>query len=185
MQNIPGFGAPNRDSRLEVRSAVRTQRPGDLNALTALKMKGSAINLQNQEQMLKTKKQEEASMRKAKKYFAQQKIADGRLQAARQMMHEESHEADQSYEEEDSRNYSRQNRFNGKNPQSRTSNILQEIEHDPNDTYQDIDDDEESADNMESRAEYNSEEDEGETNFKQMREARINQPGGSRTHKAG
>lgn len=90
------------------------------------------------------------------------------------MMHEESHEADQSYEEEDSRNYSRQNRFNGKNPQSRTSNILQEIEHDPNDTYQDIDDDEESNDNMESRAEYNSEEDEGDANFKQMREARIN-----------
>ena len=49
MQNIPGFGANNRDSRLEVRSAVRTQRAGDLNALTALKMKGSAINLQNQE----------------------------------------------------------------------------------------------------------------------------------------
>lgn len=33
--------------------------------------------------MLKIKKQEEASMRKAKKFYAQQKIVDGRLQAAR------------------------------------------------------------------------------------------------------
>lgn len=74
------------------------------------------------------------------------------------MMHEESHEIDQSYEEEDSRQY-RQSRFNNKG-QGRSSNILQEIDADPNDTYQDIDDEEEDGDNMESRAEYNSEEDE-------------------------
>lgn len=92
MQNIPGFGTSQRDSRLDVRSAVRPNKGGDLNVLNALKMKGSTLNLQNQEQMLKMKKQEEASMRKAKKFYAQQKIVDGRMQAAMQMMHEESHE---------------------------------------------------------------------------------------------
>lgn len=59
--------------------------------------------------MLKLKKQEEASMRKAKKFYAQQKVADARLQAARQMMHEESHEMDASYDDND-----RQNRFGGR-----------------------------------------------------------------------
>lgn len=48
------------------------------------------------------KKQEEASMHKAKKFYVQQKIVDGRLQAARQMMHEESHETDQTYDEDES-----------------------------------------------------------------------------------
>ena len=104
--------------------------------------------------MLKMKKQEEVSMRKAKKFFAQQKIADGRLQAARQMMHEESHE-DKSYEEENSYDH-RQNRF-GKTPSGRNSKLMNE--DDVNDTYQDFGSDEDDNDQMESRAEYNSEED--------------------------
>ena len=70
MQNIPGFGSSQRDSRLDVRSAVRPNKGSDLNVLNALKMKGSTLNLQNQEQMLKMRKQEEASMRKAKKFYA-------------------------------------------------------------------------------------------------------------------
>ena len=37
MQNIPGFGMGQRDSRLDVRSATRPGRGGDLNALNALK----------------------------------------------------------------------------------------------------------------------------------------------------
>lgn len=39
-------------------------------------------------------------MKKAKKYFAQQKIADGRMQAAQQMMQEDSH-ADVSLSDEE------------------------------------------------------------------------------------
>jgi hypothetical protein len=46
MNNIPGFGAGHRDSRLDVKSAVR---PSRVNELNALKMKGSALNLHNQE----------------------------------------------------------------------------------------------------------------------------------------
>lgn len=43
-QNIPGFGA-GRDAK-DVKSAVRSHRvENNLNALNALKMKGSAINL--------------------------------------------------------------------------------------------------------------------------------------------
>lgn len=47
MQSIPGFGTSQRESRLDVRSAVRPSKGGDLNMLNALKMKGSTLNLQN------------------------------------------------------------------------------------------------------------------------------------------
>ena len=122
------------------------------------------------------KKQEEASMRKAKKFFAQQKIADGRLQATRQMMHEESHE-DKSYEEENSRDY-RQNRF-GKTPSGRNSKLMNE--EDVNDTYQDFVSDEDDNDQMESRAEYDSEEEDDDLD-KQYKHRGINQPVSSKAN---
>lgn len=55
----------------------------------------------------------------------------------------------------------------------RTS-VLQELDADANDTYQDIDDDGSDNDQMESRAEYNSEEDEGIEGYnRNIRESRI------------
>ena len=52
--------------------------------------------------------------------------------------------------------------------------MLQELDADANDTYQDIDDDGSDNDQMESRAEYNSEEDEGIEGYnRNIRESRI------------
>lgn len=114
-------------------------------------------------------------MRKAKKFYAQQKIADGRLQAARQMMHEESHEADQGYDDDESFN-NRQNRFGAKNSHGGRSSALQEQDSYANDTYQDIDDDGSDNDHMESRAEYNSEDDEAiDVPYRVQRDPRIHQ----------
>lgn len=78
------------------------------------------------------------------------------------MMHEESHEMDHSYDDGD-----RQNRFGGNQVHGRNS-MLKEIDNEANDTYQhndtyaDISDDEDDKDHdgMESKAEYNSEDDE-------------------------
>lgn len=54
--------------------------------------------------------------------------------------------------------------------------MLQEFDADANDTYQDIDDDGSDNDQMESRAEYNSEEDEGMEHYnRNPRESRIQQ----------
>lgn len=90
-------------------------------------------------------------------------------------MHEESHEADQGYDDDESFN-GRTNRFGGKNAHGGRSSALQELEADANDTYQDIDDDGSDNDNMESRAEYNSEDDEAiDVPQRHPRESRIHQ----------
>lgn len=113
-------------------------------------------------------------MRKAKKYFAEQKIKDGRLQAARQMMHDDSHDIEQSYDEDEYR----QGRFAG-------GRISSNLDGDNNDTYQDLEEDDVDVDvddNLESRAEYNSEDDEDiDVNFR-SKEPRSNQIGGAHTY---
>ena len=88
------------------------------------------------------------------------------------MMHEESNDQDQSYDDDDSRNY-RQGRFQ-KQPQDRSSIFLNEIDNDHNDTYQDLENSDDDPEHMESRAEYDSEGDEPESNFR--RESRIQTP---------
>ena len=86
-------------------------------------------------------------------------------------MHEESHELEKSYEDEDSQY--RHSRF-GKTGNGR-GNMLNDGERDPNDTYQDIDDEDEDPENMESRAEYNSEEDEDmDQHYRSKRDGRYN-----------
>ena len=78
-------------------------------------------------------------------------------------MHED--DMDNSYDDVNDSQY-RQNRFGGN--QNRNSNLLRELEgkdntetYEHNDTYADIDDDDDDNDNdpMESKAEYNSEDD--------------------------
>ena len=52
--------------------------------------------------------------------------------------------------------------------------MLQDAEADANDTYQDIDDDGSDNDQMESRAEYNSEDDEpADQQYRNIRDSRL------------
>lgn len=88
-------------------------------------------------------------------------------------MHEESHEVDQTYDDDDT-NFNRPSRFGIKNQHGARSSVLEEFEANANDTYQDIDDDGSDNDQMESRAEYNSEEDDGIDGYsRNARESRL------------
>lgn len=76
-------------------------------------------------------------------------------------MHEESHDDTNQTYDEDEAHYNRKSRFGANQQHSRPGSVLHEMDADVNDTYQDIDDDGSDNDQMESRAEYNSEDDEG------------------------